>query len=122
MSTYFIGTTPDQILGDKKRYFYGIRKNNSGELFLGKSDQLIGTDNIVINNPGDPEENYENFIGNVDFFNGRNLDRELEYKNLKYEQYRWDNSDIYYYINSEGELVASIGQSHIYNDLDSSGL
>ena len=33
--SYYIGTSPSEVLGGFiKRYFYGLRRNDDGELFL----------------------------------------------------------------------------------------
>ena len=47
--SYFIGTTSQDVLnGFIKRYFYGLRRNDDGELFLVRSDQLQGgAENVV---------------------------------------------------------------------------
>ena len=50
--SYYIGTSPTDVIDSFiKRYFYGVRRNEDGELFLMKSDQLAGgTENIVVVN------------------------------------------------------------------------
>lgn len=46
--TYYIGTSPtDVINGFIKRYMYGLRRNDDGELFLVKIDQLSGGDENI---------------------------------------------------------------------------
>ena len=43
--SHFIGNTPEQVAnGFIKRYFYGLRRNDDGELFLVRVDQLAGGD------------------------------------------------------------------------------
>ena len=105
MSNY-TGTTPDHINGAiPDRYFYGLRRTDNGELFIGKMDQMSTVDEITINNPGDPSKNYPSFEEGQDFYEGRDVDHNLVYDNLNYEQFRWDGRNISYYVNSEGELV-----------------
>jgi hypothetical protein len=117
MSSNYIGFTPDQILNAlEKRFFYGLRRTDSGELFVGKVDQLKSNDSITVNNPGDPEDNYLDFEEGFDFYEGRDQLHEKVYKNLNYEQFQWSNKNIFYYINEEGELVARINQSFTYDD------
>lgn len=113
-STYYLGTSPDEALGDSPRYFYAIRRNQDGELFLVRSDQLIDKDSIEINLPGDPAENFENFQPGTDYFDGVDVDHELNYDNIKYTQYRWDNRSVLYYVDSEGQLVQRINQNYAY--------
>tara|TARA_B110000503_G_scaffold12801_1_gene17422 strand:+ start:2081 stop:2449 length:369 start_codon:yes stop_codon:yes gene_type:complete len=120
MSNY-IGTTPDQLYAQlKDRFFYGLRRTDHGELFLGKVDQLKKTDTLTINNPGDPDQNYPNFSEGQNFSEGRDVNHNLVYQNLNYEQYHWDTKDIWYYVNDDGELVARVNQKYTYDENDSS--
>ena len=102
------------------RFLYGLRRTDKGELFFGRLDQFNDNDSLSINKPGDVENQYNDFVEGQDFFEGRDVDHELLYDNLNYEQYRWDNRNIYYYVNDEGELVARINQKQTYNNADSS--
>ena len=114
--TYYIGKTPDTttILGDSPRYFYGLRRTDDGELYFSRVDQLIGTDSIDINNLGPVEENYEDFETGIDFYEGRDVYHNIVFDNLKYEQYRWDDRAIYYYIDDDGQLVARVNAGYTY--------
>lgn len=118
--TYYIGQNPGDVLGDTARYFYGVRRTDQGELFLVRSDQLLDSDSISINRSGESSENFPNFNEGVDFFEGRTIEHTLIYDNLVYEQFKWDNKSVYYYVNSNGELVLSISKKPTYNETDSS--
>lgn len=119
--TNYIGFTPDQIFKSiGSRYFYGLRRTDQGELFLGKVDQVKKTDSININKPGDPSDDYPNLREGQDFYEGRNVNHNLVYKNINYEQFRWDNREIFYYVNDEGELIARINETFTYDDNSSS--
>jgi hypothetical protein len=121
MSANYIGFTPDQIYSAvQNRFFYGLRRTDQGELFLGKVDQLKKTDTLTINNPGDPTQNFPNYQEGQDFFEGRNTYHNLVYENLNYEQFRWDDRNILYYVNEEGELVLRINASYTYDENSSS--
>ena len=113
-STYYIGTSPDEALGDSPRYWYGLRRNADGELFLLRSDQLKDKDSIELNLPGAPAENFEDFEPGVDYFEGTAADHEVEYDNLVFTQYRWDNRNMLYYVDSEGRLTQRINQGYAY--------
>lgn len=104
----------------ENQFLYGFRRTDQGELFMGKIDQISKDDSITINNPGDPINNFTNFQEGQDFFEGRDTNHELVYKNLNYEQLRWDSKNLYYYVNAEGELVVSVNKKHNYKDTDSS--
>lgn len=113
-SSYYLGSTPDEALGNSPRFWYALRRNEDGELFLLRSDQLRDKDSIELNIPGPREENFEDFEAGVDFFEGIDADHAFEYENLVWTQYRWDNRNILYYVNSEGQLVQRINQSYSY--------
>jgi hypothetical protein len=104
------------------RFFYGLRRTDQGELFVAKADQMKTTDDhtVTINNPGDPTQNYPNFEQGQDFYEGRDVNHNLVYQNLNYEQFRWDERNISYYINSEGELIARINHTFVYDENSSS--
>lgn len=119
-SNYYLGTSPEEALGNTSRFFYGLRRTDNGELFLSRADQLKKTDSITINNPGDPTHNYPNFEQGQDFYEGRDVNHNLVYANLNYEQFRWDDRNVLYYVNDEGELVVRINQNYTYDDNSSS--
>lgn len=115
MSSYYIGLNPADVLGPGvPRYFYGLRRTDEGELYFVRIDQLKTSESLQINNPGNPEDNYEDFEIGIDFFEGRSSDHTLEYENLNYEQYRWDDRSIWYYIDDDGNLVASVNKLVTY--------
>jgi hypothetical protein len=114
-STYYLGTSPDEALGNSPRYWYALRRNDDGELFLLRSDQLKDKDSIELNIPGSPSENFEDFEPGIDYFDGISEDHEIEYDNLVWVQYRWDNRNMLYYIGQdEGRLIQRINQGYVY--------
>ena len=113
-STYYLGTSPDEALGDSPRYWYAIRRNEDGELFLLRSDQAKDKDSIELNLQGASDENFEDFEPGVDYFDGIAADHEVAYDNLYWTQYRWDNRNMLYYIDSQGRLIQRINQGYTY--------
>jgi len=113
-STYYVGTSPDVALGDSPNYFYAIRRNDDGELFLIRSDQLRDKDSITINEPGAPNQNFEDLEPGIDYFDGIQANHEPAFDNIKYPQYRWDDRSILYYVDDEGQLVQRINYSYEY--------
>lgn len=105
-SNYFFGRTQEQQIGTQPRYFYGLRRNDDGELFLVRVDQLSRVDSLEVNNEGDVTQNYDNFEVGTDFYEGRDVYHNIQFFNLIYEQYRWDDRNLWYYINSDGQLTA----------------
>lgn len=117
MTDYFLGgnaITQNDLLGGQPRYFYGLRRTDQGDLYFVRIDQLEQSDSIIINNPGVTSQNYDQFEFGTDFFEGRDVNHNIVFANLTYEQYRWDNRSMYYYIDGNGELTAVIGQVHTY--------
>lgn len=116
--TYYVGNeyNLNDLLGEgNPRYFYAIRRTDDGLLYFAKIDQLKDLAQIIINDPGLSEYDYENFSYGVDFFDGRlSADHSRPYANLHWDQYRWDNKTCYYYINSNGEFVVRINQEYTY--------
>jgi len=77
---------------------------------------LKDKDSIELNLPGDPAENFEDFEPGIDYFEGVTEDHEVEYENLVWVQYRWDNRNMLYYIGEEGRLIQRINQGYSYPD------
>jgi len=105
------------ILGEgQSRYFYGLRRDDEGMLYFGKVDQVAGgDDSIIINIEGLTENNFEEFEYGVDFFDGRlEQDHSRPFSNLYWDQFRWDNKNISYYINNEGLFVVRVNQAYTY--------
>jgi hypothetical protein len=115
--TYYIGAvSATELLGNNNpRFFYALRRTDEGTLYFEKIDQLIDVDSVTINIAGNSANNFEDFEYGVDFFDGRLAeDHSRPYTNLKFDQYRWDARNMYYYINANGELVARINQAYSY--------
>ena len=116
--TYFVGNDASlsNVLGEgNPRYFYALRRDEEGLLFFAKVDQLTDTGLVTINNSGLTENDYTEFEYGVDFFDGRlEEDHSRPYSNLQWDQYRWDNKNVFYYINTAGELIVRINQNYVY--------
>ena len=110
---YYLGRDPELVLGDSPLYFYGLRRNDDGELFLIKSDQLRGKDDeIFINLPGDPADNYEGFSVGTDYVEGIDVNHAQLKANQYYPQYRWDDRALYYYVDSSSSRKRSANKYH----------
>jgi cytochrome oxidase Cu insertion factor (SCO1/SenC/PrrC family) len=110
----YFGRTPNELLGSSPQYFYALRRNDDGELFLVRSDQLIDKDAYYINIEGPPEDNFEDFEAGVDFFDAIDDNHELIYKNLRYPQYRWDNRAGFYFVDANGNFVQRLFSGYDY--------
>ena len=115
-NNYYLGQDPQTRLGDTPRFFYGLRKNENGSLFLQRSDQLKANESINVNNLGEESGNFTDFEIGVDFLEGIDVNHNPVFANLKYQQYRWDDRAIFYYIDEEGQLVARVNNGHTYDN------
>lgn len=115
MSNYYLGQTPQDFLGGTPRFFYGLRKNSQGSIYLIKVDQIKSNASVQLNEVGEFEENYNDFEAGVDFYEGIDVNHDTVFENLRYQQYRWDDRSIFYYINDDGELVARINDGFTYS-------
>ena len=113
-SSYYLGTTPSESLGDSPRYWYALRRNEDGELFLVRSDQITDLDAYELNIPGPPEEDFEDFEVGVDFFDGIDADHETPKENMYYPQYKWDQRSLFYYVDNEGMFIIRINRGYSY--------
>jgi hypothetical protein len=113
-STYYLGTTPSESLGESPRYWYALRKNQDGELFLVRSDQITDLDAYQLNIPGPPEEDFDEFEPGVDFLDGIDENHEPVKENMYYPQYKWDNRSLFYYVDDEGMFAVRINKGYTY--------
>jgi hypothetical protein len=116
-SPHYAGANISEALGENKRWFYALRRTDEGTLYLTRVDQLTSTEAVIINDQGLPENDFEEFEYGVDFFDGRDAnDHSRPYLNLHFDQYRWDNQTVYYYINANGEFVVRVnGPAYAYS-------
>jgi len=115
---YYIGVTPKDVLdGFVKRFFYALRRNDDGELFLIVVDQLnAATDQeVVINEVGVADGNFLDFEEGIDFLEGLDANHDRVYANLRYPQMRWDGRRILYYVDPvDGQFVQVVGKGYVY--------
>lgn len=112
--SYYIGNNPqDALNGIIKRYFYGLRRNDDGEVFLIRLDQLQGgTNTIIINDLGTADENFPDFEEGIDYLDGIDENHDIVYDNLRYPQIKWDGRSLTYYVDDDGFFVQRISQGY----------
>lgn len=111
---YVFGRSRERLIGDSPQYVYGLRRTDDGELHFVRVNQLSRDDSFQVNRTGEESQNYNEFEAGVDFFEGRDAEHEIVFENLVYEQYRWDDRDLWYYVDADGNLVAVVNQKHTY--------
>lgn len=117
---YYVGGSPqDALEGISKKYLYGLRRNDDGELFLTRVDQLNGGEDnsIVINEQGDSVDSFPDFQEGVDYLDGVDAEHNTVYENLRYPQLKWDSRLLNFYIEPEtGQFVQRVSESVEYSD------
>ena len=113
-SNYYLGRDPVETLGASPRYWYALRRNDDGELYIVRSDQVTDNDTYTINEVGDPTENFEDFEPGIDYFEGVDAEHNKLADNMNYTQYRWDDRSIFYYVDSDGNLIQRINRGFSY--------
>lgn len=116
--TYYIGSGVENGgTGGSPRFFYGIKVTDDDHVAIVKLDNLVGIESIDVNIPGSSDGTWDEFEYGVDFFDGKiSPEHTRPYENLAYDQYRWDDRSVYYYINAEGELVVRTNSSYNYSE------
>ena len=114
--SHYIGNNPGAIVqGFIKQYFYGMRRNEDGELFLLRVDQLSGQGTATINDIGIGENNYPDFEEGIDFLEGIDANHDIVYENLRYQQIKWDGRLLTYYIDpTDGQFIVRISEDYVY--------
>jgi hypothetical protein len=112
-SVYVLGGTND--VG--AYYFYALRRDDDGNLFIRRDDVANGNDAPDIFGINKPEDFDGAFI-DFDFDEGRNANHTLVYDaetEVKYEQWYWDDKLVSYYLNADGELILAVGKENSWN-------
>lgn len=117
---FYVGQSAEHAIdSQEKRYFYAIRRDEEGNLYFTKVDQLLDQDTVVINNGGTADGDFLDFEPFVDFFGGRDPETHIRnYPNIHYDQYRWDTRNLWYYIDDDGNLVVSVNQEVTFDTND----
>ena len=116
--SHYIGNTPEAIVnGFIKQYFYGMRRNEDGELFLLRVDQLSGQGTVTINDIGVGDNNFPDFEEGINFLEGIDENHNIVYENLRYPQIKWDGRLLTYYIDpTDGQFIVRISEDYNYPD------
>ena len=116
-NTYYLGQTPEEYFSKTEKYFYGVKRDADGFLVVTKVNLDTSTDSIDmadLPNMGDLNQSFDELEEGVDFFDGIAQDRSSNYEGLNFEQYRWSADDLYYYVNSEGQLCVRVNVPYNY--------
>jgi len=116
--THYIGNSPQTVLdGIRSKYLYGLRRNDDGELFLVRVDQLdAGSANsIIINEQGTSTENFPDFEEGISYLDGIDETHDVVYPNLRYPQLNWNSRLLTYYVEpNTGQFVQRVSEDYSY--------
>mgnify|MGYP006095343577 FL=1 len=114
--SHYIGNSPESIIdGFIKRYFYGLRRNDDGELFLIRVDQLRPDGTVTVNDVGIGDNNFPDFEEGIDYLEGLDTNHDIVYENLRYPQLKWDGRLLTYYVDpADGQFIVRISQDYQY--------
>jgi hypothetical protein len=118
--TYYLGRNLDTYNQREERYFYGLKRDDeNGFLVLDKINLDKSLDTLEIADlskvTGD-KQIFENLQEGVDFFEGRAVDHELKYDGLNYEQFKWSEDNLYYFVDAEGQLCVRVNTPYNYSE------
>ena len=116
--TYYVGNGPEIVLDAvAKQYLYGLRRNDDGELFLIRVNQLAGgnENSIVINEQGTADNSFPDFEEGVDYVDGVDESHDIVYSNLRYPQLIWDDRALTFFVEPDtGQLVQRVNEEYAY--------
>ena len=116
--SHYIGNNSESVVnGFIKQYFYGLRRNDDGELFLIRQDQLNGQGTVTINDVGIGENNFLDFEEGINYLDGIDANHDIVYENLRYPQIKWDGRLLTYYVDpTDGQFIVRISEDYPYPD------
>jgi len=120
-SPFVLGAESGSSSGDL-RYFYALRKDDDGTLYVSRVDLNTKGDAVDLF-PNLPPAEFEGFtIPGDDYFDNRDAtDKTLTHPRdqVKYEQWRWDERLLSYFINEDGVFTIAIGEDKLMTAEDS---
>lgn len=107
---YVLGKSVEEYNNPTSTYLYALRRTEDGDLYLLKVSETDPDASFKLFGEEVPAD-FEDYQLGDDFFNGRNEDHELVYDtaDVKYEQWKWLNSQQTYYIDADGNFTLSTG-------------
>jgi len=117
-SNYYLGQTPEEFLNRASRYFYGATRTADGFLQVTKVDLTQTADSVSLQNLNTgvfTSNTFPDFEEGVDFFDGVDATTKMpNYTGLNFEQYKWTQDDLYYYVDGDGVLSVRIDVPYGY--------
>ena len=69
---------------------------------------------MQVNKPEIHIRTYPTSKRGIEFLPGRDEEHNKTYENPNYEQYRWDDRSLFYYVDDEGQLVVRVNEQYNY--------
>jgi hypothetical protein len=119
-SNYYLGQTPEEFLNRASRYFYGESRTTDGFLKITKVDLTQTSDSVSLQNLNAGVFNSNSvpdFEEGVDFFDGVDATTKMpNYIGINFEQYKWTQDDLYYYVDGDGVLSVRVDVPYGYTE------
>lgn len=117
MASPFVLGAESNLSLNELRYFYALRKDDDGTLFVSRVDLNDKNDSINLFQNLPPVE-FESFtMPGDDYFDNRSdTTKELTHPRdeVKYEQWRWDSRLLSYFIDGDGNFTIAINEDKNY--------
>lgn len=112
-SPYVLGKSIDEFKNSPGTYLFALRRTEDGDLYLLKSKLTEAGDSAQLFGDDMPAEFIDYDFPGDDFFDGRGADKELEFStdDVKYEQWKWEDSIRSYYLDTDGNFVLVTGEN-----------
>lgn len=110
---YVLGKSVEDFKNSPGTYLFALRRTEEGDLYLLKVNLNDPNDSAQLFGDDMPAEFADYTFPGDDYFDGRNEARALEYSadDVKYEQWKWEDSIRSYYIDTEGNFVLVTGEN-----------
>lgn len=110
---YVLGKSPEEFKNPSDTYVFALRRTEDGDLYLLKANMNEPGSSDTLFGESMPAEFQDYDFPGDDYFDGRNEDRTLQFDttDVKYEQWKWEDSVRSYYIDSDGNFVLVTGEN-----------
>jgi hypothetical protein len=110
---YVLGKSVEDFKNSPGVYLFALRRTEEGDLYLLKVNLNDPNDSAQLFGDDMPVEFVDYTFPGDDYFDGRNAAKTLEYSldDVKYEQWKWEDSIRSYYVDTDGNLVLVTGEN-----------
>jgi hypothetical protein len=117
---YVLGKSVENFKSSDGTYLFALRRTEDGDLYLLKAKLNDPNQEYELFGTAMPVEFADYDIPGDDWFDGRNEDHTLQFtrEEVKYEQWKWEDTLRSYYIDSDGNFVLVTGEDVLLSQID----